>query len=180
MSFFAITLSLLALSLSSLTSAGDLIANLNYGDTRETATRKLKNSPLLKANIADNLFGRVGLNGSFTTTRDLAGLKFSLYFDWSESRELQQITFRSDALPDGAYDQRLKTSWTQASNLLSSMHGATSNAGEYPKQSEIKPGTMRYSHEWKTHNGYIYLGTGQETKGYSLVITFSEVSLDAQ
>lgn len=180
MSFFATILSILVLSLSALTSSADLIANLSYGDSRETVTSKLKNSPLVKANIADNLFGRVGLNGSFTTTGNLAGMKYALYFDWSESGELQLVTFRSIALPSAAYDQRLKTSWKEAINLLSSMHGTTSNAGEYPKKAEIKPGNMLYSHEWKTNNGYIYLGTGQETKGYNLVITFTEDALAAE
>ena len=180
MSFFAAITSLAMLSLSSLASAGDLIANINYGDTKPEVTAKLKNSKLLKSDIPDNLFGRAGLNGSFTTTRYLAGLKYSLYFDWSDSSKLTQVTFRSDPLPRGAYDRGLQASWKQAINFLSSIHGAATNAGEYPKKGEIKPGTMRYSHEWKTNNGHIYLGTGQDTKGYNLVITFCEAALTAQ
>jgi len=169
---------ILTLCLSSVSYAGDLIANINYGETREIVTKKLSSSKLVKASIPASMIGRIGLNGLFTTTRDLAGLKFTLYFDWTESSGLKEVTYRSDALVSYNYDQRLKQIWKHAINLLSAIHGRASNAGAYPDKSEVKQDKIQFSHEWKTNSGYIYLGVGQAAKKYSLNITFSKVSLE--
>jgi len=180
MSFFNTSFAALILSLSLLTSftnADELIANLNYGDTRKIVTKKLNASPAFKAKISSGLFGRVGLNGAFTTTNELANLKFKLYFDWNNSEGLKDVTFRSTPMPIASYSKKVQNSWAYAINLLSSIHGTATNAGEYPKKNTLQAGGIQYSHEWKTTNGYVYLGTGQESKGYNLVITFSSVAL---
>ncbi len=168
---------ILTLCLSSVSYAGDLIANINYGESREIVTKKLSNCKIVKSSIPSTMFARIGLNGSFTTTRDLAGLKFTLYFDWTESKGLKELTYRSDALVSYSYDQKLKQKWEHAINLLSAIHGRASNAGTYPKKSEVKPDTIQFSHEWKTKSGYVYLGVGQQAKKYSLNITFTKFSL---
>ena len=126
------------------------------------------------------MFARIGLNGSFATTTDLEGLKFTLYFDWTESSGLKEMTYRSDALSSSSYDHQLKQKWKYAYNLISAIHGRASNVGEYPKKNEIGSGKIQFSTEWKTNDGYIYLGVGQEANKYSLNITFSKVSLEAE
>ncbi|MFT5904885.1 MAG: hypothetical protein ACI9E1_000473 [Cryomorphaceae bacterium] len=168
---------ILPLCISSVSYAGDLIANINYGESRDTVASKLSKSKVVKSSMPSNMFARIGLNGSFSTTRDLAGLKFTLYFDWTESSGLKEITYRSDALVSYSYDQNLKQKWQYAINLLSAIHGRASNAGAYPKKNDVKPDSIQFSHEWKTDNGYVYLGVGQQAKKYSLNITFSKVSL---
>ncbi len=177
--FFSLTILSLS-SIATIANAGDLLANINYGETRDIVTNKLTKSKAVKATVPESMIARVGLNGSFSTTRELAGLKFALYFDWNDSSGLKEITYRSDALPNSSYDQRLKSTWDYAINLISAIYGKASNAGEYPKRSEITKGSIQFSHEWKTRNGYIYLGIGQETKDYSLNITFSKVSLNTE
>jgi hypothetical protein len=171
---------ILMLCLSSVTYAGDLIGNINYGESREIVTNKLSNCKAVKSSMPSNMFARIGLNGSFTTTQDLAGLKFTLYFNWTDSGALEEVTFRSDALASYSYDQRLKQKWQYAINLLSAIHGRAINAGEYPKKSEVTSDSIQFSHEWKTDSGYVYLGVGQQTKKYSLNITFSKFSLNTE
>ncbi len=168
---------ILTLCLSSVSHAGDLIANINYGESRDTVTSKLSKSKAVKSSMPANMFARLGINGSFTTTKDLAGLKFTLYFDWTKSNGLKEITYRSDALVSYSYDQKLKQKWQHAINLISAIHGKASNAGVYPKKSDVILDSIQFSHEWKTDDGYIYLGVGQQAKKYSLNITFSKDSL---
>jgi hypothetical protein len=168
---------ILTLCLSSVSHAGDLIANINYGETREGVTKKLSSCKDLKTSTPTTMFARIGLNGTFTTTKDLSGLKFTLYFDWSESNELKSITYRSDAIVSYGYDQKLKQKWQYAINFISAIHGRASNAGEYPKKSDVLDDKIQFSHEWKTNEGYVYLGVGQQAKKYSLNITFSKFLL---
>jgi hypothetical protein len=163
-----------------MTHASDLIAKIKYGDTRDTVTKKLSNYKNLKSTIPTNMFGRVGLNGSFATTNELAGLKFTLYFDWTNSSGLKEITYRSEPLDSQSYDRQLKQKWNYAYNLISAIHGRAINAGEYPKKSEILSGKIQFSHEWKTTTGYAYLGVGQKENKYSLNITFSQYSLNTE
>lgn len=180
MKFFSTLLASLTISLSliSVTTAGDLIANINYGETRDIIANKLSKSNLVTSGVDSSLLARTGLNGSFKTTRDLAGLKFSLYFDWTDSSGLKEMTYRSDSIPASQYDQKVKKSWKHAINVISAIYGRASNAGDYPKKAEVTPGQIQFSHEWKTNRGYIYLGVGKETNDYSLNITFSRFSLE--
>jgi hypothetical protein len=162
------------------TYAGELIANLKYGDSREVVTSKLISCKLVKSTVPKTMFARIGLNGSFATTKELQGLKFTLYFDWTESSGLKEINYRSNTLGSSSYDQQLKQKWQYAYNLISSIYGRASNAGEYPKKNEITSGKIQFSHEWETNDGYIYLGVGQQENKYSLNITFSQFSLKAE
>lgn len=177
MSFSSISSSLFILFLSVNSNAEDLIANLNYGDNRSTVTRKLTVSKLAEATIEDGLFGRTGLNGTFTTTREIAGLSFQLYFDWTEADGLKDVTFRSEPLSSSNYDRRLMRTWEYTVNLLSSLYGKATNAGYYPKRHEIEADKVQYSHEWQTNEGYVYLGIGEGSEGYSMSIKFRNEAL---
>ncbi len=168
---------ILSLCISSVSVANELIAGINYGDTRDTVTSKLSKSKSVKTTVAPSMMARLGLNGSFITTHELDGLKFSLYFDWTDASGLKEINYRSDAMAGHTYDGQLKEKWSYAYNLISAIYGRARNAGEYPKKNELSSGSIQFSHEWKSSTGYIYLGTGQLENNYSLNITFSQIKL---
>lgn len=169
----------LVLCLSTMTRANQLIAGINYGDDLQAVTNKLKSSKLVTSKISKNLLSRTDINGSFTTANKLAGMKFKLFFDWAESGNLEQVTYRSSALPSSDYNHKLKSSWKRAITVLTSIYGKASNLGDFPPKSKLAPGAIEFSHEWKINNGYIYLGVGQETKSFTLNIRFCEFSLTA-
>jgi hypothetical protein len=168
---------ILSLCICTTSYASELIAGLNYGESRDAVTSKLLKCKLVKTNVPANMFARLGLNGAFITTKELEGLKFTLYFDWTDSAGLKEINYRSEAIAGHAYDGQLKEKWSQAINLLSAIHGRAKNAVEYPKKSELSSENIQFSHEWKTSTGYVYLGTGQLESNYSLNITFSQFIL---
>lgn len=168
---------ILTLCISTISYASELIAGVNYGESRDAVTSKLLKCKLVKTTVPANMFARLGLNGSFVTTKELEGLKFTLYFDWTDSSGLKEITYRSEAMANHSYDQQLKQKWSYAINLLSAIHGRAKNAGDYPKKNELSSGSIQFSHEWQTSTGYVYLGTGQLESSYSLNITFSQFSL---
>lgn len=162
------------------TTADGLIGGVQFGDSESTVIDKLKQSPLVKTELDKSLFGRVGLNGSFETANTLRGMKFKLFFDWNytaNDKKLTQITYRSVSLPLSSYNSRLKEAWTHAQNLLTTMYGKPSNAGEYPSLGKLPDGGIMYSHAWKTNDGYVYLGIGKQNAKLNLSIGFHKNSL---
>ncbi len=151
-----------------------LISGINFGDGRDDVTKKLQKSQVVKSEVPPTMLTRVGLNGSFKTVNALKGKKFLLYFNWSDADSLDELTFRSTAYNTASYNTQLKSLWNSAIQLLSSIHGKTQNAGEYPNASLLKNGGIRFSHEWQTNDGFIYLGTGKENGEVHLIITFSK------
>lgn len=168
---------ILTLCISTATHASELLAGISYGESRDAVTSKLLKCKTVKTTVAPTMMARLGLNGSFVTTKELNGLKYTLYFDWTESSGLKEITYRSEAMAGHSYDTQLKQKWEYAINLLSAIHGRAKNAGDYPKKSELSSGGIQFSHEWQTSTGFLYLGTGQLESSYSLNITFSQFSL---
>lgn len=168
---------ILFLCISTATYAGELVAGVTYGESRDAVTSKLLKCKLVKTTVPSNMFARLGLNGSFVTTKELDSLKYTLYFDWNDSSGLKEINYRSDSMANHSYENQLKQKWSYAINLLSAIHGSAKNAGDYPNKSELTNGGIQYSHEWKTSTGYLYLGTGQLESSYNLNITFSQFSL---
>ncbi|MGB0775692.1 MAG: hypothetical protein ACPGUY_07585, partial [Akkermansiaceae bacterium] len=59
-------------------SAG-VYGSLEFGDSRETVTRKLQKSPLVKQTLDSTFIARTGLNGVFTCKNKLAGQTYTLY-----------------------------------------------------------------------------------------------------
>lgn len=177
--FHAIIL-ILTLSLSPFTSASELIGGINYGESRDIVTSKLIKCKGLKTTLPPTMLARLGLNGSFITKNELAGLKFSLFFDWTDSSGLKEINYRSDAMAGHTYDGQLKEKWDYAYNVISAIYGRAKNAGDYPKKNEISTGKIQFSHEWQSSTGYIYLGVGQLESNYSLNITFSQLKLSSE
>jgi len=118
-------LALLFFVLQSLSSSAvDLIGGVQYGETEEVVTKKLKASKFVTAELDDTIFGRVGINGSFTTTNTLNNLTFSLFFDWDHSnsnKNLKHINFRSEPLSTESYDTTLRASWKRGQTLLNAL-----------------------------------------------------------
>lgn len=177
-------LTIFALLLHSLVShAGDLISGIQYGDSSDEVMAKLEKSDLVNSNLDKSMFARVGMNGSFETTNTLKGMKFKLYFDWQDSgstRKLSQMTFRSNPTSLKGNKPNLLSAWVYAQNILTAKFGNPTNSGEYPKTSKLPDGGIIYSHEWKTRQGYVYLGLGKEEGKINLSINFCKSKLSEQ
>jgi len=154
--------------------AGDLPANINYGDSRDEVMEKLMKSSAFTSSVSPSLFTRLGLNGSFESTKDINGLKFKLYFDWIRNEGLTEINYRSSDLPESEYSNSLMKHWRYTINLLSAIHGRAAKAGPYPKKSDVTEGKIIYSHEWRTDEGFIYLGVGMINGKYCTSISFTK------
>ena len=74
-------LSLCCLLLISASQAG-VYGELEFGDSRETVTKKLSQSPLVEQTIDNTYTARTGLNGIFKCKGKISGLVCHLYFNW--------------------------------------------------------------------------------------------------
>ncbi len=163
--------------------AGDLIGGIKYGDSEEVVIKKLDQSGLAKAQIDKSMFARTGINGAYETTNSLKGMRFKLFFDWNRfgsDKSLNQITFRSSPIQVGAYNSILKSAWVYAQNLLSSMYGKPTNEGDFPKLTKLSESGIMYSHEWRTSDGYVYLGIGKQNAKLNLSIGFHKNQLSSR
>ncbi len=162
------------LTFSPLTSqAGDIIGNLEYGDTEDTVISKLQKSSLVSSNLDKSMFARVGVNGSFETTNTLSNMKFKLFFDWDLSgsdKKLTEVILRSAPQDITISNKAIKSAWKDATNLLTAMHGKPLASGEQPDFSNIPDGGIMYASYWKTDDGYVYLGAGMEANKLNLTI----------
>lgn len=153
---------------------GDAFGPLRFGDTRKEVEAKLLESSIVKTAVNDDLFGRTGLNGVFETTQTIGGLPCFLYFDWSGSGGLQEVTLRTKALPGESYNGKLRATWAELITLLGKLYGKTLSDAPYPERKELQDGLMLSSHLWRTSDGYsVLLGAGQELGGYSVSVRFT-------
>lgn len=160
--------------------AGDVYAGLRFGDTEKEVIAKLELSKLTHSDVPKTLFARVGLNGSFKVVPKLKNLSFALYFDWAKGAEkkLTSIILRSNKLPASDYDTKLKNAYDYTVNLLSSTYGRPSNSGSFPTKEKVGGDEqVHFSHEWKTDEGFVYLGVGQQAGEFVLTINFTKDSL---
>ncbi len=153
-----------------------LISGINFGDSRDEVTKKLRNSKLVKFDVPEVMLTRVELNGSFKTLNNLKGKQFLLYFNWSDADSLDQLTFISTAFSKASYDTQLKSSWNSAIQLISSIHGKTDKTGDYPNGNKLQDCGILYSHEWVVNDDYVYLGIGKENGQIHLIIPFLRTS----
>lgn len=153
---------------------GDAFGPLRFGDTRKEVEAKLLESSIVKTAVNDDLFGRTGLNGVFETTQTIGGLPCFLYFDWSGSGGLQEVTLRTKALSGESYDGKLRATWTELISLLGKLYGKTLSDAPYPERKELQDGLMLSSHLWRTSDGYsVLLGAGQELSEYCVSVRFT-------
>ena len=115
MKYFCLLLSCLLLV--SVSQAG-VYGELEFGDSRETVTKKLRQSPLVEQTIDNTYIARTGLNGIFKCKGQIAGLTCRLYFNWDEQGGLNEITLRSEGLDVDLYKTRLQRAWSDAESLF--------------------------------------------------------------
>ena len=104
---------------------GDAFGPLSFGDTREEVEEKLLHSSLVTTKTEKTLFGRTGLNGIFETAVPLGSLPCFLYFDWSDSGTLSEITIRTEGMGSADYEGKLRATWNETVETLKKLYGKT-------------------------------------------------------
>ncbi len=147
--------------------------DLEFGDDRDTVTRKLQKSNLVTQTINSSLMARTGLNGIFQSKSKLAGLTYHLYFDWNEAGELREITLRSDQIEKSRYSTTLYKSWLAASQLFTQVYSTPAQNAGFPDKMDVVQHNILMSHIW--HQGRkksILMGPGIEKEKCFLAIRF--------
>ena len=140
---------------------GAAFDTLKFGDTRKEVEKKLKASPAVVSNVEDTYLHRLGLNGSYRTKATIGGLHCFLFFDWTKSGHLREVTLRSKPLPESFYGGRIESSWREMINLLNTLHGQPKQNADFPKSSDLVDGSILGSHLWHTEDGHsVILGHG--------------------
>lgn len=152
---------------------------LCFGDTRKEVEAKLKASQLVESTVDETFFGRLGLNGTFRTRRQIGGLHCELYFDWSASGALDEISLQTQPLGAGSYDSNLKDNWSELIKVLSQLHGKPLQSGKYPPRSELRDDVFLASHLWRMEcGGSILLGTSMQAGQYKVAVRFTTEKLE--
>lgn len=150
---------------------GAAFDTLEFGDDRKTVEEKLKKSSQLIPTVSETLFGRTGLNGVYKTKATIGGLHCFLYFDWSKSGRLREITLQTQAIAKEAYRTSLRSNWEELIELLGILHGKPIQEAPYPKSSELQDGLLLGSHLWYTEDSHsVILCTGQEREKYMVAV----------
>lgn len=153
---------------------------LKFGDSRETVTKKLKESKIVETTVDETFFGRSGLNGIYFTRQKIGKVKASLYFDWNPNDTLKELTLQTDLLPAADYNPELKPTWAAFVELLSVLYGTPAVKGPMPTMDSLGDGTFSPSHLWKLDGGKsALLGTARDGQKYQLVVRFTEKSIKA-
>ena len=148
---------------------------LAFGDSRETALAKLKASKFVEMAADETFVGRSGLNGIFRTRQKIGNLTTTLYFDWTESGKLREISLQTDLLPAAVYQSALEPSWKEFAELLETLHGKPVQHGPFPQMATLADGSFSPSHLWKIESrGSALLGTARDGAKYQVVVRFTE------
>ncbi|BDS08855.1 hypothetical protein NT6N_38950 [Oceaniferula spumae] len=163
---------ILILATASICSAG-VYDTLQFGDSRETVTKKLQASKMVKATMDSTFFGRTGLNGVFKCNAKLAGLTYHLYFGWDDNGGLNEITLRSGEVPMAEYNTSIKNAWAEANALFTQVYNTPAQNAGYPNKSDFKQHDILISHIWhKGENQSILMGPGINKGKCYLAIRF--------
>lgn len=154
---------------------------LKFGDDRETVSAKLKASKIVATGVEGIFQGRTGLNGIYHTKHKIGGLLCYLFFDWTESGQLQEVTLQTENKMTGDYDGVLKPCWEECIPLITSIHGNPAQGAGMPSANALEDGQMLASHLWKLdHGGTVMLGTAREGRGYQVVVRFTKEKIDVK
>lgn len=168
----------LSLLLSTFASAG-VYGDLEFGDDRETVTRKLRNSALVAQTIDNTFIGRTGLNGIFKCKAKLAGLTCHLFFNWDENGGLNEITLRSDGLSLDQYDGELARASNEAESLFSKAYAAPIQKTPFPPKEAFQQHKLLVTHVWRqVENTSILMGPGIDKGKCFLFIRFTNERID--
>ena len=153
---------------------GTAFGPLDFGDTREQVEKKLLRSSTVKTEVNQELFGRTGLNGIFETSTPIGGLPCHLYFDWSDSGNLKEVSIRTKSLSIEEYDSTLQASWDEMVTLFGNLYGKSLSATSFPIKEDLQNGLMISSHLWRTGNGNsVLVGTTKDHTGYNVTARFT-------
>ncbi len=148
---------------------------LAFGDSREAALTKLKASKFVEMTTDATFVGRSGMNGIFRTRRKIGTLNATLYFDWTETGMLKEITLQTDLLPADAYKSELEPSWKELVELLGTLHGKPVQKGPFPQLESLADGSFSPSHLWRLdRRGSALLGTARDGAKYQIVVRFTQ------
>lgn len=148
--------------------------DLEFGDSRETVTKKLRQSPLVEQTVDDVFTARTGLNGIYKCKARISGLTCHLYFNWDEQGGLDEITLRSEGLALGTYSKQLRQAWLDAERLFSEVYSAPVQKAPYPALDAFQNHKMMISHIWDNPGkGSILMGTGVDADRCFLFVRFA-------
>ena len=152
---------------------------LEFGDSRDTVTQKLGQSPLVTQTIDNTYTARTGLNGIYKCKAKISGLACRLYFNWDEQGGLNEITLRSEGLDTDLYDTTLKSAWSEAGSLFSRVYQPPKQQAPYPPQSSFNEHKMMISHVWENADQTsILMGTGMDKNTCFLFIRYISVQAE--
>ncbi len=152
---------------------------LLFGDDRKTVEEKLKASKIVETTTDETFFGRSGLNGLYSTRQKIGKIKASLYFGWTESDTLQELTLQTDLLPESEYESELEPTWGAFTELLSVLYGKPAQKGPMPRKDSLSPGMFMPSHLWELEGGNsALLGAACEGDRYQLVVRFTRKKIE--
>lgn len=152
--------------------------NLCFGDSKAKVTQKLKESKMLEAGIGEVFQGRTGLNGTYRTRKKIGGLQCELYFDWTGAGTLREISLQTQSVPKEVYVNRLKTTWEELSELLTTLHGKPVQAGDFPKVEDLESDTFLPSHLWKVKGGSALLGATKQGATCMVIVRFTTKKIE--
>lgn len=148
---------------------------LTFEDTRETTLAKLKTSKTVVMTTDETFIGRSGLNGVFRTRQKIGKLSALLYFDWTDTGKLKELTLQTEALPASAYKSTLEPSWNEFTELLGMLYGKPVQKGPIPPMESLADGTFSPSHLWTLEGGgSALLGTARDGAKYQVVVRFTQ------
>lgn len=152
---------------------------LTFGDNREAVTEKLKTSKMVENTVAGTFFGRTGLNGIYHTSHKIGGLYCYLFFDWTESGALKEITLQTEGKQAGDYGPVLEPCWKELIELISPIHGKPIQHMRLAGSDELQDGQMLASHLWRMeHGGTVLLGTSRLGQHYQVVVRFTREKIE--
>jgi hypothetical protein len=152
---------------------------LKFGDQHDVVLAKLKASKFVELTMAENMVARTGLNGIFRIRQKIGGQQATLFFDWTETDSLKEITIRTDAFPADSFDAKLAPCWKEFIDLLTTLHGRPVQAAAKIDPASVPDGAMLSSHLWQLDSGgSALLGVGCEGKNYQVVVRFTGERID--
>lgn len=148
---------------------------LHFGDSREQVLAKLKESTMVELGVDETFLGRVGLNGSFQTRKEIGGLRCLLYFDWSAAGGLSEFSLQTTPLEAADYPTRINACWVQLIKLLTTLYGTPIQDAGYPAVERLTDGTFLATHLWQLEGGgSVRLGTAREDGKFTAVVRFTQ------
>lgn len=148
---------------------------LCLGDTRADVLKKLKESKIVEAGLDETFLGRVGLNGTYRTRKQIGGLHCELYFDWSAGGHLTEVSLQTQGVERASYAGRLKENWAQLAELLTMLHGKPLQNAGFPGIDDLQDDLFLASHLWRLEGGgSALLGTSMQGGKCLVVVRFTQ------